>query len=245
MINCIFVLQNLGVCRKYKLLKKMKYSILFLLTILSFAELPAQYSKKAKEAYSSRYGLKVAGGIITTRPEISYLGNDKDQVINQIELSNSTPLFATGLWAQKRFGWLYAESNMLYSSYGMVFDVTSFTTEGRSVTKMTEKFSYLDLQIMAGLISNGFRIGVGPVMHILARHDSELMDLQNYNQKLRDVSYGFSGAIGYDLDRFSFDLKYDKAFRTVGDHIYYGNKKSLFLETPDAISLSVAYALFR
>jgi hypothetical protein len=203
----------------------------------------AQYSKKARENYASRYGIKVAGGAIDARPEVTYAGNEKDQIVHEIRLSDSKPEFSFGLWGQKRFGWLYAEGNLMYSTYGMIFDVTTFTTEGQPLKKMTERFGYVDIQIMGGLISNGFRISVGPVMHILANHSSELDDLKNYNQKLRSVSYGFSGAIGYTIDRFSFDLRYDKAFRTIGDHIYYGVKKSPFLETPDAIMFSVAYAI--
>ncbi len=204
----------------------------------------AQYSKKAKENYSSRYGLKTSAGIIVTRPEITYLGNEQDQIVHEINLKNASPQLALGLWGQKRFGWIYSEANLSFSTYGMNFNVASFSTAGQSIQTMSEKFGYFDMQIMGGLLSNGFRIGVGPSMHILTYHDSELIVLQNYFQKLRDVSYGFSGTIGYDWERFSFDFRYDKAFRTVGDHIYYGNKKSLFLETPDAITLSVAYAFF-
>ncbi len=174
------------------------------------------------------------------------VGNKEDNyVIHQIQLNRTLPQISFGLFGQKKFGWLYAEGSVLYSSYGMVFDVTSFVTEEGPSFQLTEKFGYVDLQVMGGLTSHGFRISVGPVMHILANHNSELANLENYNQNLRKTSYGFSGALGYDIGRFCFDLKYDKAFRTVGDHIYYGDKKSLFLETPDALSLSVAFAIIK
>ncbi len=225
---------------KYQTMKNL-FILMFLLGLTG--TISAQYSEKVKENTISRFGVKFVGGLIESRPEITYVGNDKDYVIHEVELSKTLPQYSFGLWGQKRFGWLYVEGNALYSKYGMTFDVTSFENSAQPLRKMTEKFGYIDIQVMGGLRSHGFRIGVGPVMHILANHDSELITLENYNQKLRSVSYGFSGAIGYDLGRFSFDLKYDKAFRTVGDHIYYGNKKSLFLETPDAISLSVAFAI--
>lgn len=218
--------------------------LVFLASLLILPSLAsAQYSKKANENYSTRYGFKILGGTILTHPENTYVGNDKDQVIHQVTLSGSRPQFSAGLWGQKRFGWLYAEGNALVSRYGMKFDVTSYISDWNTVKTMEEKFTYVDLQVMGGLISNGFRIGVGPVMHILAGHDSQLETLESYRQNLRGISYGFSGCVGYDLGRFSFDLKYDKAFRTVGDHIYYRNKKSLFLETPDALVFSVAFAI--
>ncbi len=223
----------------------MKTIIIFVLGLTMTMPGFSQFGKKYKEDHSAKFGVKVAGGVISPRSEITYIGNTKDQVIHQVELTGASPQFAAGLWGQKRFGWLYAEGNMMASRYSMNFNVTTFAEEGQPLKYMTETFTYGDIQVMGGLISNGFRIGVGPVMHILLNHESDLTRLTNFNQKLREVSYGFSGAVGYDWKRVSFDLRYDKAFRTVGDHIYYGNKKSLFLETPDAITLSVAVALVR
>jgi hypothetical protein len=201
-----------------------------------------QYSKKAREKYAARYGIKLSGGAILARAETNYIGNEKDQVIHQIELGRALPQYNAGFWAQKRFGWLYSEANLLYTTYGMTYDVTTYTTEGQPLRNLKERFGYVDIQVMGGLISHGFRLGVGPVMHILANQNSQLTDLENYNQKLRRISYGFSFAIGYDAGPISLDLKYDKAFRTVGDHIYYGFRKSRFFETPDGLTFAVAYS---
>jgi hypothetical protein len=214
--------------------------VLFLLIVLS--ETQAQYTKKNRERYAARYGVKLSTGAILAREEITYIGNEKDQIIHQIKLADAMPQFNAGFWGQKRFGWLYSDLNVLYSRYGMRYDATTFTTSGAPTQRRTERFGYVDFQVMGGLISNGFRIGVGPVMHILAHHDSELVSLENYSQKLRKVSYGFSGAIGYDMGKISIDIKYDKAFRTIGDHIYYRYKKSQFFETPDGITFAVAYS---
>jgi hypothetical protein len=223
----------------------MRTLVILLVSLMATLSGYSQFGKKYKEDQSNKFGIKVAGGVISPRSEITYIGNSKDQVIHQVELAGASPQFAAGLWGQKRFGWLYAEGNMMVSRYNMNFNVTTFAEEGQPLKYLTETFTYGDIQVMGGLISNGFRIGVGPVMHILLNHKSDLTKLGNFNQKLRDVSYGFSGAVGYDWNRVSFDLRYDKAFRTVGDHIYYGNKKSLFLETPDAITLSVAFVLVK
>jgi len=221
----------------------MKYFLLTIAVLFTFS-INGQYRKSDLEKYKAKYGVKILGGYVNLRPETTYVGNERDQIVHQIALTDATPQMAIGLWGQKRFGWLYAEGNILYSHYGMNFDVTTYMIENIQTRRMQENFGYLDLQIMGGVISNGFRLAVGPVMHLLVNQNSELTTLSNYNQKLRDVSYGFSVGIGYDIGRFSFDLKYDKAFRTIGDHIYYRYKKSQFLETPDSITFSIAYAIF-
>ena len=221
----------------------MKNLILISFLMLSMVSVDCQ--NPAVKTDPIRIGIKIAGGAIVTRPELSYLGNNTDNYLSMVELSHATPQTSFGLFAQKKFGWLFTEANVLYSNYGMVFNVADFSGDKQELNKLEERFSYVDMQIMGGLYSHGFRISVGPVMHILAGHSSELSDLENYNEKMRKISYGFSGAIGYNLNRFSFDLKYDKAFRTVGDHIYYGYKKSPFLETPDAITFSIGYAIIK
>lgn len=201
-----------------------------------------QYSKAKREKESVRYGIKLSGGAIMAREETVYIGNGKDQIVHEIQLSKALPQYNVGFWAQKRFGWLYSELNILYTNYGMGFDVTTYMENGRPKTRKIERFGYLDLQAMGGLFSNNFRLGVGPVMHILTNHNSQLLGLEHYNQKLRYVSYGFSFAVGYDIGRISIDFKFDKAFRTIGDHIYYRYSKSQFFETPDGLTLAVAYS---
>ncbi len=202
----------------------------------------SQYSKEIREKNAFRYGVKLSGGAILAREETVYIGNGKDQIVHEIQLAQTFPQYNAGFWAQKRFGWLYSEVNVLYTRFGIGFDVTTYKEDGRPRTRMTERFGYLDLQAMGGLFSNNFRLGVGPVMHILTNHRSELLGLEHYNQKLRRVSYGFGFSVGYDAGRMSIDLKFDKTFRTIGDHIYYRYSKSQFFETPDGITIAVAYS---
>ena len=218
---------------------------LFLISFVSIFLTSAYSQEIIPKKDPFRIGIKASIGAIVARPEISYLNNKIDNNLSMVELSHATTQAAYGIFAQKKFGWLFVESNLMYSSYGMVFNVEKSIGDDFSRQAMKEKFSYVDLQLMGGIYSHGFRISVGPVMHILADHSSELATMENYNEKMRNISYGFNGAIGYNLSRFNFDLKYEKAFRTVGDHIYYGYKKSPFIETPDAISFSIGYALLK
>mgnify|MGYP001352920765 CR=1 FL=1 len=208
--------------------------------------LHAQYSKKkANENFSSRYGVKIATGFVLANPELTLVGNESDFVVNEVRFRSAEMLKSIGIFGQKKFGYLFVQGDMLYSNYGMNFDVKSFSNEYIPDEVMSESFHYIDLQIMGGLTGNGFRIGVGPVIHLLAGHDTELTQLDQYNEKLRKVSFGFSGGIGFDTGIFSFDLKYENAFRTVGDHVWYGNRKSRFIQTPNSISFAVAVALGR
>jgi hypothetical protein len=193
---------------------------------------------------NGRYGIKLAAGVITTGTETTTMINESTYTTQKIKFSSAAPQLSVGLWGQKKFGYLYADANVLYTRYGMNYDVFGNNSDEVNMKSMSENFEYVDIQVMGGLTTNGFRIGVGPVAHILANHDTDLMDVPYFNERMRSISYGFSGAVGYDYKKFSFDIKFDKAFRTIGDHLYYGTRKSRFLETPDALTFSVAYQLF-
>jgi hypothetical protein len=215
------------------------FSMVLILASLSTGY--SQYSKAKKEKFAFHAGVKVAGGAITSRPELSYIGNENDYVLHEITLSSSKPQWAFGAFANKRFGWLYAEATTMYSTYGMTFDVRSYVDGNGEIQQRNERFSYVDLQMMGGITDNGFRIAVGPVMHILANQDSEMTTLTNYNQQLRKVSYGFSGLIGYNYGPVTFELKYDRAFRSIGDHVFSGHRRVQFKEAPNALMLQAAY----
>lgn len=211
------------------------------ISLQSFAQVTVLEPLKS----APRFGVKFGTSLMLGNSEITYAGNSKNEAIYEVKINNLTQQYSFGLFGQKKFGWLFVEGNALYSTYGVDYDVKSYTNNDTPVSKMQEKFGYVDIQVMAGLTHSGFRLGVGPVAHILAHHTSDMTKMDSYNEKMRAISYGFSGSIGYDIDRFSFDVKYDKAFRSVGDHIYYGDKKSLFKETPDAITFSVGIALIK
>jgi hypothetical protein len=221
----------------------MKKNILFTLVIMTAFTMSgyAQYSKLKKEKMAFSFGVKAAGGAILSRPELTFLGNENDYVTHEVTMNSTKPQWSFGGFAAKRFGWLYSEATAMYSTYGMTYDVKSYVDGNGQIEVRNEKFSYADLQIMGGLTENGLRIGVGPVMHILIDQESEMATLQNYNQILRKVSYGFSGLIGYKYGPIGVELKYDRAFRTVGDHIYNGFRKSTFRETPNALMFQVSY----
>ncbi|MBK9257777.1 MAG: hypothetical protein IPM42_20150 [Saprospiraceae bacterium] len=223
-----------------------KLFIVFAVVLLVLPDLSAQFGrKKIKEVYATRYGIKIAAGPVLATPELTLVGNESDFVVHEVKFRSSRLMHSYGLFAQKKAGYLFGQADLLYSNYGMSFDVLSFSSDEIPGRIMSENFHYADLQILGGLTGNGFRIGVGPVVHILAGHNTELDQLEQYVEKLRKVSFGFSGMIGYEVGAFTFDLKYENAFRTLGDHVWYGNRKSRFIQTPNSLTLSVAVALIR
>lgn len=160
----------------------------------------------------------------------------------EIEYVDASPVFGFGLYVQDEIGFLYFQSSLMLQSYQTDFIVTPFGRTDAVIDEVEERWNYLDWTVMAGLYKDHWRLGVGPVVHILADHESNFETLPLYNEKLRNITYGLNFGAGYNLGLFTIDLKYELSFRRVGEHIWYNESKSNFTGTPDILSLQLGFA---
>lgn len=168
------------------------------------------------------YGVKIGTGIFSTRPETNPVIGEDQSVLYDLTFRDSRAPLSAGAFMIYHFGWLYLQSDLMYTVYDSEFKITSHipTDEpGLETNTYIEKNQYLDLSVMAGLRVQNFRYGVGPIFHLIGQIDSDLERFDFYEKKTRWLTYGFQGGVGYDMKRFHFDLKYETIFRTVGYHI--------------------------
>lgn len=190
----------------------------------------------------SKFGVKLTTGLVTTSKEKINLPTQNGQT--SIQFDKADIYYGLGLWSQHQFGWLFAESNILYNRYGMNYIMSNNKADAVSEISMQEKHDYVSGQLIAGLKYKGIRLGVGPSINVATGYENNLENPSSFEMKQRNISYSFSGVIGVDIKRVSIDLQFEKAFRSIGDHIYSDIRKSRFTETPDVLRVNVAYQLF-
>ena len=186
-------------------------------------------------------GFKTSIGIIPTRPESVYAGNENDYVTHKLTFAKASPVFSAGIYAKKVMGWSYLHVDALFSSYSLGFDQVTYNTRDNQPKMVTEEWKTMDLIINAGITSNNIRLGFGPVFHFLADHKSAFTEIPTYVEKLAPMTYGFSGAVGYDIGNLAIDVRYENALTTIGDHVFFGAAKSKFRTGANQITLSVGY----
>ncbi len=186
-------------------------------------------------------GFKTSIGIIPTRPESVYAGNENDYVTHKLTFAKASPVFSAGIYAKKVMGWSYLQVDALFSSYSLGFDQVTYNTRDNQPKMVTEEWKTMDLIINAGITSNNIRLGFGPVFHFLADHKSAFTEIPTYVEKLASMTYGFSGAVGYDIGKLAIDVRYENALTTIGDHVFFGAAKSKFRTGANQITLSVGY----
>lgn len=238
-IICTKFAVNLPVAYSSKITSKMKKLIFLLFIGLTIASLGTAQKRYSKEQ-TFFYGPKLSVAYIITPQEHSLVGNNNDYVVHDIMYNNSTPMYSGGFFMQKHAGFLFYQSNVAYNYFKSNYDVKSYDNRDFSPV-MSESFHYIDFNLSGGLLINNFRIGVGPVLHILAGYRSDLEVIPEYNNRIKSTTFGFTGGIGYNFGNIFIDLKYENSFRSIGDHIYYGHRKSSFKGSPNNFSLHLAY----
>lgn len=189
----------------------------------------------------TNFGVKTSFGLIPHRAESVYASDASDYVTHQITFNNASPVISGGVYLKKVMGWTYFQMDAMYSSYSLDYKLDQFGTRSINNKIVTEKFKNIDLVINAGITSDNLRLGFGPVFHILADHESAFDEVPNYNERLSGMTYGFTGAVGYDLGNLSVDVRYENALTTIGDHIFFGSARSKFTTGANQITLSVGY----
>jgi len=95
-----------------------------------------------------------------------------------------------------------------------------------------EKYQYLDIPFLFGYKLGPFRLQAGPSGHVFIASQSELDQIETYEQHFKKMTYGWQGGLGLDVWKFTLQLNYEGNFTRYGDHITLFGRKFAFSERP-------------
>lgn len=188
-------------------------------------------------------GLRFQTGIQTQNSESIYLIGPNRSVDYKLQLNQITNSQSVGIYSQFNFGWLYVQPEVLYTKYDVNYDVLSFNSDSDEMKLYSETVQRIDFPVNAGLRWKNFRIGGGPVFQMFKNLNSELVELNNLEIKEKAITAGFQGGIGIDFGILHFDLKYQRDFNSVSDHISFGKVPTKLKTTPSSFQIGMAIAL--
>ena len=210
----------------------MKSIIVTLLAILPFLG----------NSQETRYGFTSSIGYLSAKPEVTYANFIDDYATHEIKFLSGSPIINAGVFGQKVWGWTYLRTDLVYSQYSLNYDIKHVEARQEVINQTSDKFKNLDLQVFAGIYSNGVRIGMGTVVHYQLDYNTAFSTIDGFEGKSRNLTNGILGNIGVDIANFSIDFRYERALKSIGDHIYLNGNKSRLKETPDQMSLAVSYS---
>jgi len=129
--------------------------------------------------------------------------------------------FHFGLYTRVSLLGIFIEPSALFNSSSVTYRIDEFDEGGITQLFKNERFNSLDIPVMAGFKFLIFRIYGGPVAHLHINSSSEVFDIDGYEQRFKEATYGWQAGIGLDLFKLRFQLNYEGNLSSFGDHITF------------------------
>ncbi len=184
-------------------------------------------------------GIKTSVGVSLAPNETTYSGQVFDYINHEVTYKGSNIVKSIGVFGQQKFGYLFGRAELSYTTFTQEYDVRSFVQFGQGTQNVFERYDFMDFQLLAGLTHENLRFGVGPVAHILVGYSPALDFISGYSDNNRAITYGFTTSVGVDAGMFSIDVRYENNFRTIGQHISYGDRNSGFESKPHVVNITL------
>lgn len=194
---------------------------------------------------NKKFKFGVRGGVSTT--EISadalFVTNTEDMDRLQIGIQEANYGYHFGFFAQARAGSFFIQPEVLFNSNTVDFKVVDLTINEAVPEILNEKYQYLDIPIMVGFkFFNTLRLQGGPVGHVYLNNASELVNIEGYEDKFEQFTYGYQAGVGLDFWKLVIDVKYEGNFNNFGNHINIDGRSYEFNQTPTRLVASVGNA---
>lgn len=105
----------------------------------------------------------------------------------------------------------------------------------------SEKYQYLDIPVLLGVKFGPLRLQAGPVGHVYINSSSELTDIEGYDEKFDQFTFGWQGGLGLDIWKFMIDVRYEGNFNKFGDHIEFFGHQYAFDQKPARFLFSLGF----
>lgn len=202
--------------------------ILFALSLTFFAA--------AAQAQIFSFGLK--GGINTQ------LKNPKDIFVNNLDTAFNFGVddakFGTQFGGYVRIGGkIFIQPEVMFNS-----NRTDYAIKKGSMPQVfKEKYQNLDIPVLVGFTVGPFRLHGGPVGHYFLNSNSELTAVKDYDEKFKNLTWGYLAGLTIGKGRISADLRYEGNFNKQGDHVIFGGQQYNFSNTPSRFLLNINFKL--
>ncbi len=191
----------------------------------------------------NKLGVKVEYGLNAVPTQSTFLVNEFNQVEHELSIVSATPAQSIGLYSAFDFGYIFLQPEALYTSYSMNFEIENFNSQvdAPSTLTVTEKIQQFDIPVYAGVRYKFLKFGAGPVFHIGQHIESSFSDLGKLSVKPAQISAGFQAGIGLDLKYVNVDVKYQREFNSVTDHIEYNSQPVGIKSSLSGIRIGIAF----
>jgi len=187
-----------------------------------------------------KIGLRLGVSTTDVNPnDLDILNNGTTQI--RLALDDAKYGIHGGLVIQGKIGNFLIQPEILFNSNRVDYEVSDAQNPDVSPLIKEEKYQYLDIPVLLGFKLGPLRLQAGPVGHIYINSSSELTDIDGYEERFKDFTFGWQGGIGLDLWKIMLDVRYEGNFSKFGDHITFFGDRYEFDKSPARFLFSAGF----
>ena len=110
---------------------------------------------------------------------------------------------------------------------------------------LREKYQHLDIPLLVGISAGPIRIHGGPVGHYFLNSKSELVDVNGYSERWKQMTWGWQAGLTLGTGRISADIRYEGNFNKYADHVTFFGDRYNFSNNPSRLILALNIAIVK
>jgi Outer membrane protein beta-barrel domain len=196
----------------------------------------------AQVSHAQRFGFGLKTGLHSqvNNPSEDILIGDGE---NNYSLGVDDFKFGTQVGGYLRFGkHLFIQPEVMFNSNKVDYAVKQ-SNLAKAVYQ--EQYNTLDIPVLLGFKLGPIRAMAGPVGHYFLSSKSELFQLKDYDEKFKQMTFGYQAGLNVSMGRLSADLRYEGNFNNLGDHLSFGGNNYQFANSPARIIFGLNFALVK
>ncbi len=207
----------------------MKRHLIVLPFLLSLASVNAQFEAGIKAGLHSSD--LVSEGIVISSGDNTYKLNFLDSEYG----------IHFGLYTRVSLLGFYIEPSVVFNSARVNYLLEDFDENGPFEVIKNESYNYLDIPVLIGMKLAFLRLEGGPVAHLYINSTSELTDINGYEQKFKNATYGFHVGGGVDFWKLRLRVTYEGNLSKLGDHITVDGNPYAFDDSSERLIFTVGF----
>ena len=168
-----------------------------------------------------------------TKEGISIITNGQENFNLFVQEANYGVHF--GLYSRISLFGIFIEPSALFNSSSVTYRIEDFSEDGISHLFKNERYNALDIPVVAGFKFLIFRVYAGPVAHLHINSSSEFFDLDGYEQRFKEATYGFQAGVGLDLYKIRIQLSVEGNLSKFGEHLTFNGHPYSFDSRPSRV----------
>ena len=150
---------------------------------------------------------------------------------------------AGGFVRANLFG-LFIQPELIFTSISSDFVVEDIS-DPQNITRQLSKQSIgrVDVPVIIGAKLGNLRIGLGPVGSMIISDKSDLKEISGYEEKIKNATLGYQLGGGFDIWKFTLDVRYEGNLTKLGDYIDTGTVNEKFDSRARQVIFSLGFKL--